>query len=507
MYLIILSILLSLLYYYMGFYAFFVQKNALSNRLFLLLTILFSSWSLSGGFFNTMNIPAFSLIWMFTSYLIWTIGTALILQFCLSLNRAKSHLKLSTLGMVYAPALIMLLGMVFFNGLSPSNRIYDTPIKLIFGIPGGIGFYIIYISISIVHLIGLGKNSDNYRVKQQSKLVSRSLLVTSILIGIYGFILPHFVSKPLPVLLPFFPIIWIISMYVSITKYGFLTVTMEVATKNILDNIQEIIILTDNKCMIIDVNKRFEEAVALNKTDINGKKLSDILSKNPTIMQHVEQVLNCEMPFYSGDTDLNLGDDKYMPTRLHITAIKDHLSHVIGVVIAASDLTLEKRYELLAITDSLTTAYNRMKMERIIERLLQDRENFSVILFDMDLFKKVNDEFGHATGDRVLISTVNLINQELRAIDYLGRWGGEEFLIVLPNTLKQVAFQVSERIRTLVSEHDFGLNRSITISLGVADSSDETISLAKIVNNADQALYAAKSAGRNMTMIYSEHVE
>lgn len=498
------SIILSLLYFYMGFYAYFIQKDAPANRIFLLLTILFSGWSLSGAFFNVLNIPAFSTLWMFVSYLIWTVGTAFILHFCLSLRRNRGQLPYRTLFLIYAPATILFIGMVFVNGLTPSSKIATSPLQLIFGIPGGIVFYILDISIAIYTLYKMGLQSSETRVKRQSILVSRSLAASSVIIAVYGFVLPPLVSQPLPVLLPFFPAIWITSMWISVTRYGFLTVTMEIATKEILDNIQEIIILTDSKCVIIDVNRKFEETVSVKKEDINGKTLRDVMSKNPGLMHLVEEVLHGKIPFYTGDVEFCLDNGAHLPIRMNITPISHPLNHIAGIIISANDLTLEKKFEQLSITDSLTNAYNRMKMERIIERLILDQQAFSVIIFDMDNFKRINDAFGHSAGDHVLSSTVALINKTLRAIDFIGRWGGEEFLMVLPDVTEHTAFRISERVREAVSTYDFGLNKEITISLGVAEYDSACNNVVEIINRADMALYEAKRSGRNKTLCYSE---
>lgn len=504
MYLIILSILISLFNFYMGFYAYFNQKKGIPNRIFLVMTVLFSGWGLSGAFFNTMNIPEFATVWMFTSYVIWTLGTALILHFCLSLKEESGQLKTNTLAILYTPAVIMLFGMTVFNGLIPSNQIYETPLRIVFGIPGGMIFYCLYIGISIAKLAGTGKQSSDFRLKRQSQFISSGLVITSLLIAIYGFVLPPLVSKPLPVLLPFFPTIWLVSMWVSITKYGFLTLTMEVATKKILDNIQEIIILTDNKCIIIDVNKKFEETVQVKKDMIKGKSLYEVLSNNKELLHQVERVLKSEVPYFLGDVEFCYEPEKCLPIRIHISSIVDHLSQNIGVIIAANDLTLEKEFERLSITDSLTNAYNRMKIERIIERLLQDRKSFAIILFDLDFFKKVNDTYGHAAGDHVLISIVDVVNRELRALDFMGRWGGEEFIIVLPEATETIAFQISERIRKAIAAYDFGLKKSVTISLGVSHYDGSNRTMAQLVNCSDEALYEAKHTGRNKTVLYSQ---
>lgn len=503
MILIALSILLSLLYYYMGFYAYFNRKDASINRLFLMLCVVFSGWSFAGSLFNVINIPAVSSIWILSSYFIWTVGTALILHFCLLINNETGYLKLKTLTIIYLPAFIFLLGMTFINGLTPSYAIYTTALRMIFGIPGGIIFYVIYISIAIYQLVMVGYATTDHRVKKQSRLISLGLLAASLFIGLYAFVFPLLVLHPLPVLLPFFPAIWIVSMWLSITKYGFLKVTMEFATIEILDNIQEIIVLMDDKSTILDVNKKFEELVNMDKKAISGKSLDAFIPKDSILIRQIGQVKKKEILTYTGDVDFQLNNNIVLPLRAHISSIVDPLGKVIGILIAANDLTLEKKYELLSITDGLTNAYNRMKMERIIERLIQSSNVFSVLIFDLDHFKKVNDTFGHAAGDHVLKTCVEVINQELRAIDYIGRWGGEEFLILLPDVHEKEAYIVAERIRKCVLNTDFGLSQTVTISIGIAETSNQDHTAEEIVNYADLALYEAKRQGRNRTIIHS----
>lgn len=503
MYLLAFSILLSLLYYYMGFTAYFAHKEAIPNRLFLALTILFSSWSFAGAFYNADNSLRVARFWVFHSYIIWTLGTAIILHFCLTLRSTAQRVKGSTLFALYTPAALLLFGMLTLNGLTPSYQIHLTPLRFVFGIPGGIFFYAFYISISIYNLIQMRRINTHPRFKKQSQWISSGLIATSLSIAFYGFILPPMVQRPLPVLLPFFPALWIVSMWLAITRFGFLKVTMEIATKEILDNIQEIIILADHRRVVVDVNKKFEDTVSLDKATISGQLLQELLTKNPDALDLVDKVLTRELDTFSGDLDLRFDNDRLLPARVRISPIFDATSGVMGIVIAATDLTLEKRFEQLSMTDSLTNAYNRLKMERILERLLQGKAAFSAILFDIDFFKLVNDNFGHPAGDRVLIDLVTLINRTLRAIDFIARWGGEEFLLVLTDTPEMEGFQVAERIREAVASYDFGLGHPITISLGLASYNGQPLSSNELVSRADQALYHAKQTGRNKTIRYS----
>ena len=127
----------------------------------------------------------------------------------------------------------------------------------------------------------------------------------------------------------------------------------------------------------------------------------------------------------------------------------------------------------------------------------------SFILCDIDYFKKVNDSYGHVTGDAVLIHTVNLFKMCLRSTDFLARYGGEEFAFILPNTDKNGARQVAERLRSTVKDtplKDHNKAISLTCSFGLTSYDPKCDNYEKIIQRADSALYKAKDKGRNMVV-------
>ncbi len=167
-----------------------------------------------------------------------------------------------------------------------------------------------------------------------------------------------------------------------------------------------------------------------------------------------------------------------------------------------------KRVEKLAVTDTLTETYNRRKFDEVVvkEHHLANHggEPFSLIMIDIDHFKMVNDKFGHRTGDQVLIQLSQLIRGLIRQGDLLIRWGGEEFLILLPGTQIEEASLFAERVRQEVENKQFSSIGVMTISLGVAQlrEGDSTDSVLKRV---DSALYQAKQNGRNRVVRCSEY--
>ncbi len=158
------------------------------------------------------------------------------------------------------------------------------------------------------------------------------------------------------------------------------------------------------------------------------------------------------------------------------------------------------RMELAANTDALTAIANRRKGERLLEEEVERSHRYqrplSIVLFDVDFFKRVNDSYGHAAGDRVLSEIPKVLSSRYRESDILVRWGGEEFLIVAPEMPLERASTMAERLRSLVEEHDFGIDWALSASFGVAERRGEE-SAADVVRRADEAMYAAKRGGRN----------
>jgi len=154
-------------------------------------------------------------------------------------------------------------------------------------------------------------------------------------------------------------------------------------------------------------------------------------------------------------------------------------------------------------TDSLTGLFNRRTLMKKIEneamRFKRNQKSFSLLFADIDFFKKINDTYGHAAGDEVLINISNILNTEKREVDQVARWGGEEFLILLPETNLEGAVLHGNKIRELISAKPIiheGQEIHITMSFGVSEYSEDA-NIEKTIDQADQRLYLAKNSGRN----------
>jgi len=187
-----------------------------------------------------------------------------------------------------------------------------------------------------------------------------------------------------------------------------------------------------------------------------------------------------------------------------------YFSNAIYIALLVGGTLLKERYvkaaaqcEVLARTahiDDLTGAYNRRHLDQTLRQAIEQAQRYArplaAILLDIDSFKRVNDTYGHAAGDAVLIGTARVIRQQMRTTDTFGRWGGEEFLIIALETNRPQAHLLAERLRTIVAQQIYDQDGSVTASFGVAicraDDSAEAL-----VGRADDALYRAKRHGRN----------
>lgn len=159
----------------------------------------------------------------------------------------------------------------------------------------------------------------------------------------------------------------------------------------------------------------------------------------------------------------------------------------------------------LSNIDYLTKISNRRCMQKILNKELKRakryQNTFSVILFDVDDFKKINDTYGHNAGDKVLKNISRIVSNKVRESDYFGRWGGEEFILVIPQTNLENAAILAEEIRKGFEAFDFDEPSRVTCSFGVSEYSGETES-SELVLKADEALYTAKENGKNKVLLY-----
>lgn len=184
--------------------------------------------------------------------------------------------------------------------------------------------------------------------------------------------------------------------------------------------------------------------------------------------------------------------------------VRDKNDKIVSFVGYITDITIIKQHELalenISRTDQLTKISNRMNLDDVLQqrysRFNRTNENCSIILIDIDFFKSVNDEYGHLVGDTVLVEFAKILKAHIRLEDTLGRWGGEEFLIILPSTSLEQAIIIANKLCKMVSQNIFTTIGNKTASFGVS-TFEKSLSIENIIDKADKALYHSKENGRN----------
>ncbi|MDY6823287.1 MAG: diguanylate cyclase [Thermodesulfobacteriota bacterium] len=205
------------------------------------------------------------------------------------------------------------------------------------------------------------------------------------------------------------------------------------------------------------------------------------------------------------------GDFKYMQQDCTLGPLRNEAHEIEYIYMIIQDVTevaaYEKKLRDLNTRDSLTGIRNRRYFESRLQEEVQRHQRYgttlSLIMIDIDFFKKINDTYGHQAGDHVLIQVAALFAGRLRGVDTLARYGGEEFCVLLPATPRQDAAMVAEEFRRLVEKEAFVYKDTtihVTISLGVIETDGKTISLDVLLKNVDDALYSAKERGRNLVV-------
>jgi diguanylate cyclase (GGDEF)-like protein len=202
------------------------------------------------------------------------------------------------------------------------------------------------------------------------------------------------------------------------------------------------------------------------------------------------------------------GDFEYMQQSCTMGPLRNKEDQIEYLFIAVHDVTetvnFEKKLMELNMIDALTGVNNRRSLEihlkEEFDRHRRYDRPFSLIMFDIDHFKKINDTYGHQCGDYILQSMATLISNSVRGEDILARYGGEEFCCLLPETALAAARSIAERCRKKVASSPFKYEEqiiSVTISLGVSSMSEETVQPDMLLKKADEGLYVAKNNGRN----------
>ncbi|RLD33470.1 MAG: hypothetical protein DRI73_05440 [Bacteroidetes bacterium] len=377
----------------------------------------------------------------------------------------------------------------------------------------GFWYYIDYIYKNILILSGtllffrmIGKTTGYHR-KQAI------IIFTGSLIPLFGNIIASLGMEPFGIdINPFF-----IAFAVPIFWYAMFRLRMfdiaPIARDRIFEEMRDPVIVLDTQNRIADYNIAAENLLPELRKDITGLFIHDVLIDYSTFINKIISPEKREIEFNrDGITGF---------FSISTTKVVSKTSKHIGFIIELHDITehknLLKKLHKMASIDALTQIYNRRFFMELglseMKRMNRYQGSLSMLMIDIDFFKKVNDTYGHPAGDLILKNTAASFKIVLRDSDIPGRYGGEEFTILLPETDASGAASIAERLRANVSSFENiykGVKINITVSIGIShikfdtpsDKNDYVKILDSLLYESDQALYKAKEQGRNQVQTY-----
>lgn len=289
------------------------------------------------------------------------------------------------------------------------------------------------------------------------------------------------------------PLSWIVSVIPSNLQSRLNTAFDEIKEQSDIIDENVMIIRADNQGFSTDISKSFTKVTGYSKEELIGKKHK--IFQNEEMCHDVKKGNKIDL-----EVEEKTKNNESLWLQVGVSPKLDTSGSLESLTAICENITDKKRIELMSETDTLTGLNNRRRLLEVFnkEKSRAERYNdvFSVIIYDIDFFKKVNDLHGHLVGDDVLKTLSDIVKDNTRENDYIYRWGGEEFLIISTNKNVYEAAGLAEKLRLIVEKHKFDKVGSITISCGVTqfENGDD---LESMIARADVGLYDAKTNGRN----------
>ncbi len=276
-----------------------------------------------------------------------------------------------------------------------------------------------------------------------------------------------------------------------------------------LEQSADIIFVTDPDGHIVYVNQAFECQTGYTRREVCGLTPRVLRSDahDTAFYQHIWDRLGCGEVVREVFTNRNKQGHNFQ-LELTITPVRDAFGSIHRYVASGKDVTermrMESELKRLATTDELTGLINRVQFEAVLEREMARAQRYNhalgLIMMDLDQFKSINDTLGHDAGDGVLTAFAALLRENIRSSDQAGRWGGEEFMLLVPEGGSDATHALAEKLRCLVAEKNFPKAGHVTVSCGMTVlRPNDTIK--QLIKRADNNLYKAKTRNRNCVVV------
>ena len=310
-------------------------------------------------------------------------------------------------------------------------------------------------------------------------------------------------------------------LFLAIAKYKFLSIRMEDAYMDLFNNINEGIVLLDEKGNVIEMNEIAKELFNIKEQRVENFKVKDFIkdySFGEEYKSYETKVQPlCNVKYHTKDSIHEQDKERFV--LISQSKVKKNTNMELGKILIINDITEhviakneKESFRYLSITDALTGLYNHRYFYDYLKKEFNKNSNQISILFcDIDRFKQVNDSYGHVIGDMILRETANIIKEEVDEFGIAFRYGGEEFIVILneysENEALSVAEGIREKIKNAIVLQEEKRGQSVTISIGVASYPLNASNIEELIVKADKALYFSKQNGRNQCNMYNKEMD
>lgn len=521
--LMILSLTASFIYLFVGFNVIRLYRKSDVCKIFFILTLSLAIWSLPGAFVYLAEDTYEYAFWNKISAFGWCTFEAIGLYFVMTLTENKLMRYWYIKSLILVPAMVSLYMVLFLFGPDTNT----SPIIADVFYKGNFLYNFIFSLLSIILIIRWGIKSKSRIQKKQAYIVSLGSAISFLLTLLMQTILPALGFPGIPSLGQVYALALMYGAYYSIQRYQFMSIPTSLITNELFKELTGLTFLLDSQGFIIKTNRQLYHLLNYTENEVIGKHITEIV-KYPDIDTIIENSETLHTTVRFEEVPISTKKGMLIPFQISVIPLQRKSGYQLGLLILGEDITaivkqrkteavlkqnneninklnnelLEMNQKLIQKSnrDSLTNLYNHQYINMVLEDLLlKERKgttDICVMMLDIDYFKHVNDSYGHLTGDKVLVSICDIIKKCIHSSDYLGRYGGEEFLVVIPDIKPEAAALIAEKIRSSIEAYDFGMkDLVVTISIGVARYEGETPK--DLVNKADKLLYQAKSKGRN----------
>ena len=515
----LLSFFASIFYAWLGISVYIENKKGSLNRIFLILSLSLFIWAFGNTFIYPETDRNKLEIWVRIASLGWCLFPTLAIHFALHLTKAVKDNRFHIIYIfIYSPAVLFVIlalagritpiDFVHIGGTTYEIRNYHSVWSLM---------YIVYIFSFLFSTIAV---VFYWKIKHASIIEKKQFSIIMITSGI-GFtlatitdvILPVLNIRIIPLIAPILGLIWMGGMVYAIRYYQLMSPTPAIAADKIISNIQDYIFLTDPDLNILLINKSAQNLLKISWPKLPSFPITDLFLEKIQYDDFKKQ-------YQFWDVHIIISEKVKIPVKLYRSKITNKKGFIIGLIFVCQDLRYIKRMEneirkrkkieadlqkskeeleYYAATDTMTGVYNRriglILLEKEIARSNRNTTLFTICFVDLDNLKLINDTFGHQEGDFFILQVVGIFKENLRESDTICRMGGDEFLVILPDSSLAQCGYVCRVIEKKLEEINNTISKpyNLSFSFGLAEFNPvNPVGLDELISIADKAMYQNK---------------